>query len=386
MRKTQLRITKAKVRRGKAWDRYYCVVVPKLGGGRTRRFFKFDEEGKQEAETFLDISKTQQQNYGTAALSLSPHQRAEYLWCCDALKPYDCTLREAVAFIMPHLKARNRTCTVKDLIAEISKVKKADGSSARYLEDIESRLGQFEQVFGSKNVSAVHSKEVDDWLRSLSVAATTRNNFRRVLIVAFNFAKQRGYCIDNPAKQSAKAKEIESPVGILSVNQLSRLIAECDEILLPFLTIGAFAGLRRAELERLDWSEVDLQSGLIEVTARKAKSARRRFVKIKANLSEWLRSIAKSEGKVTPANYRKLLDEARAKAEIKDWPQNALRHSFASYHLAHFQDAAALALEMGHASSGLVFQHYREVVKPKEAARYWEIKPASAENVVAMTA
>ena len=62
-------------------------------------------------------------------------------------------------------------------------------------------------------------------------------------------------------------------------------------------------------------------------------------------------------------------------AGITDWPDNALRHSFASYHLAHFKDAAALALEMGHTDSGMIFNHYRQLVKPKEARRYWKIKP-----------
>jgi integrase len=146
----------------------------------------------------------------------------------------------------------------------------------------------------------------------------------------------------------------------------------------PFIATGAFAGLRRAELERLDWREIDLQAGLIEVTAQNAKSARRRFVKIQPNLAEWLKPYEQASGNVTPAEYRKLLDAARSAAAITDWPQNALRHSFASYHLAHFNDAAALALEMGHTNSNLVFQHYRQVVRPKQAERYWKIAPASS--------
>jgi len=73
--------------------------------------------------------------------------------------------------------------------------------------------------------------------------------------------------------------------------------------------------------------------------------------------------------------FRQGLDKARADAGIKHWPHNALRHSFASYHLAHLNDAAKLALELGHTNAHLVFQHYREVVRPKEAERYWQIKP-----------
>ena len=48
----------------------------------------------------------------------------------------------------------------------------------------------------------------------------------------------------------------------------------------PMLAIGAFAGLREAEIRRLDYSEVDLARGHIEVKAAKAKSAERRIVPI----------------------------------------------------------------------------------------------------------
>ena len=150
-----------------------------------------------------------------------------------------------------------------------------------------------------------------------------------------------------------------------------------DAKLVPFIAIGTFAGLRRAELERLEWSEVDLESGLITVQAVKAKSARRRFVKIRPNLASWLAPYAARRGMVTPGNCRKMLEATRVAAGIKHWPSNALRHSFASYHLAHFNDAAALALELGHTDAGLVFQHYRQIVKPKDAERYWNLSPTA---------
>jgi integrase len=128
----------------------------------------------------------------------------------------------------------------------------------------------------------------------------------------------------------------------------------------------------------LDWKEVDLSSSLIEVTASKAKSARRRFVKIQPNLAKWLQPRAQLSGTVTPFAYRVLLESARKAAGIEQWPQNALRHGFASYHLAQFNNAALLALELGHTNSNLVFQHYRQLVKPKQAERYWKIAPAPA--------
>jgi integrase len=377
MRKTATKLSKVRIN-GRP---FYCVTWPKIGKGRNRQFFK----DKAEAETVLEKKLIEQENFGTAGLSFSDRQRAEYLECAEKLQPFGVTIRDAVNFYVPHLRALKRTCSAAELVSELLKVKEADGASERYLSDLRSRLTQFSDAFDGKPVAEITSPQIDEWLRSLSdkqtgkrLSPVTRNNFRRVLIVAFNFAVGRGYCVGNPAEQSAKAKEIQSAVGILTVDQTARLLENAAPELLPYISIGAFAGLRRAELERLDWQEVDLQSSLIEVTAIKAKSARRRFVKIQPNLAKWLQPYAQLSGNVTPPGYRVLLESAREAAGIEQWPQNALRHGFASYNLAKFNDAAALALELGHTNSNLVFQHYRQLVKPKQAERYWKIVPAVA--------
>ena len=84
-----------------------------------------------------------------------------------------------------------------------------------------------------------------------------------------------------------------------------------------------------------------------------------------------------------PENLRTRIEADRDHAGLREnWPTNALRHSFGSYHLAQFKDTAALALEMGN-SPDVIFRHYRELVKPKDAERYWQIKPsASADRKV----
>jgi integrase len=211
---------------------------------------------------------------------------------------------------------------------------------------------------------------------------------RRVVVTAFNYAIAEGYATSNPAAKTALAREANSPPGILSVSQTAALLEAASSDLLPHLAIAAFAGLRRAELERLAWGEIDFGSGLIEVTAKKSKTARRRFVKIQPNLRAWLMPHRQLRGNVTPEEpiFRQLFDQARKAAGIDEWPTNALRHSFASYHLAKFQNAGALALQLGHANSGMIFAHYREILKPKEAERYWNIKPVVTRKVVAFTA
>jgi integrase len=74
---------------------------------------------------------------------------------------------------------------------------------------------------------------------------------------------------------------------------------------------------------------------------------------------------------------RKRLERDRANAGIAEWKPNALRHSFASYALRYSENANAVALEMGHSDADLLFKHYRELVLPAEARKYWNLVPTT---------
>ncbi len=56
------------------------------------------------------------------------------------------------------------------------------------------------------------------------------------------------------------------------------------------------------------------------------------------------------------------------------WKHNALRHSFISYRVADIQNVAQVALEAGN-SPQMIFQHYRELVRPAAAKEWFAIEP-----------
>ena len=308
--------------------------------------------------------------------------------CADALRTFGKTIKDATDFFLAHLKASEKSCTAIHLVKELVAAKEKDGASVRHVNDLRVRLNRFAKKFDGQMVATITSGEIDDWLRSLNVSPVTRNNFRRLVVLMFNFAIGRGYTSSNPAEKTAKAREPKAKPGILSVEQASALLSRAAPEILPYIAIGLFAGLRRAEIERLDWSEVDFDSGHIEVTAEKSKSkVANRFITMQPNLREWLLPHRKLKGNVTPQarfEFRQLFEQARKDAAIDEWPENALRHSFASYHVAKFGDAKGLALEMGHMDSGMLFNHYRALVKQNEAERYWNIRPVAKANVVPM--
>jgi integrase len=360
------------------------VVRSKIRGKWERKFF----QTKAEAETYAQQKEIELLNQGREGVQFPSWLRIRAQQGQERLESHGKTISDAVEFYVKHLEATQRSAKVWQALDELIENRKASGASKRYCYDLKLRIGRFGKDFADRIVSTINTAEIDDWLTGLNLAPVTRNTFRRDLRTFFSFCFTRRYCLDNPVLKTRKAKEVEGEIGILSVDQTARLLEAADQASLPYFAIGAFAGLRPAELQRLDWEEIHWESKLIEVKAAKSKTAQRRLIKLPSNLEKWLWPYRKNHGPVSPPGLRKLELETRQRAKITDWPANALRHGFASYHLAHFKNAAELALEMGHTNQQMIFDHYRQLVRPADAARYWKISPASAAKgkIVAISA
>ena len=75
-----------------------------------------------------------------------------------------------------------------------------------------------------------------------------------------------------------KRSEKRAPVEIFTPKELAALFGNASAEVAPCLALAAFAGLRSAEILRLDWPDIERHAGFIEVAAHKAKTATRRIV------------------------------------------------------------------------------------------------------------
>jgi integrase len=159
---------------------------------------------------------------------------------------------------------------------------------------------------------------------------------------------------------------------IYTVDEIAGLLSKADKRLVPYLAIGALAGLRQAEIMRLDWSEVG--EDFIEVTAEKAKTRVRRLVPVKPNLEAWIKDARKKSGPV--CSFGNVVNQLMklSKAAKVTWKKNALRHSYISYRVAECSDVARVAEESGN-SAAIIRSNYLERVKPAQAAEWFAIKP-----------
>ena len=354
--------------------------------GKGRKFFKTRTEADAEAMR----QRTLLERHSREAIGLSQREMSDFIEARTRLAEYGETIGSAVQFRVDHLaRVRRHGITTAQLRDEILEAKLKDGRSEVYLRDLRYRLNKFIQDFGDRAIAGITVDELDDWLRALPYSPQSRTNYRRIVGLLFSYAESRGIVEKNPIPRTAKPKLIDKAPEIFAVDELRALLDSASRDapdVLPMLAIGAFAGLREAEIKRLDWNEVDLARGHIEIKAAKAKSARRRIVSIQPNLAEWLRPYAAMNGSVVPEGARGKLDRVCKAAGLSRWPQNGLRHSFASYRLAACYDAPRVAGELGHTSPQMLYSTYREVVLPEEAERYWKLVPeVKAENVVAFS-
>jgi integrase len=364
---------------------YWQVATRSYTDGDGRRVVpRKTFRSKAEAIAYARLKRIERENRGILSVSLDERARADVVEARKLLDPYPgVSILDAVRDYVARAALLTRSVTVKVAVAECLAAKKSDRLRKRYQGALRVALERFKRDFGERTMAEITAAEIDAWLRSLMVAPVTRNSTRLRLSALFSYAKDRGWIATNPVLEIKKLRTGDTLPGILTPDQVARLLEAASSATLPYWAIGAFAGLRSAELERLAWRDIHFDEKVIEVPARTSKTASRRFVTLRPNLLEWLKPYRRMQGELCPTNLRKRLEaDRKAAGLLQNWPTNCLRHSFASYALARWKDAAATALELGHIRPDVTFRHYHQRVRKSEAIRYWKIVPVEKTTTV----
>ena len=301
------------------------------------------------------------------------------------------TITEAVAFFLKKNPTTLPPMTVEEAKVEFLKAKTADKVSKIYIEDLTWRLNAFAEKFNVQ-ISSITATDLNAFLRGLSCGSRSRNNYRLAIATLIKFCEQVGYLhagsIDTAAVK--KAKETDEEIEIFSAQEMSKLLLAAKTPLkmgvnhrytegngmLPLLLLGAFAGLRTAEIERQRWEDINLERGFIRVTGAKGNTAMKRLVPISDSLKAWLMTCRKDKGPVLDIKWiHEAVKRLSTRAGVP-WKHNALRHSFISYRCAETQDVAKTSFEAGN-SPKMIHRHYRELVTPEQAKEWFAITPAN---------
>jgi site-specific recombinase XerD len=305
------------------------LVYRTASGGRVRFTVSWYREGRRMRQVFGTLEEAKKEALFVARriqlgmphlTDLNPHDREAYLAARTLADEAGLPL---VAAVEDYLRARQiagseslaamaaeyskhfgnltRRATVPEVVAQLIASKTQDGSSARHLAQIRSMLTRFAAAHPGV-IPDVTSSDIDAWLRSLEVSPSSRNSMLVHVNLLFSYAlEQNSLPAGRPISPSQlrKVNVADSENEIFQPHEFRRIIHAAPAHLIPLLSISAFAGIRAAELVRLDWSAVNLERRLIQIRAGQAKTASRRLMPITENLAEWLQPLQRNGRVIT---------------------------------------------------------------------------------------
>lgn len=320
-----------------------------------------------------------------APLRMSLYEAAMHMKEALEILPPGTSLAEACRSYV----ARNPAAATPRLVAEVLKDLIADrqssGCSEEHLRDFQKRLGPFAETFACP-IGSIHPTAVREYLTNLRgakgqlLSPRSRENSRRLITALFNFASQQRLIGKDLAQEVAEIpppKIRPTPTTTFTPIEIKTILDAAIGSDQALIAIGGFAGLRTAELHRLDWRNVRLNEGHIVVDSSISKTAARRIVPIAPNLAAWLRPLAQPSGRISRHAHEHRLAWTFCKIGTTagvTWQRNGLRHSFVTYRLAQVRNAPQVALEAGHTVT-VLHSSYAELATAAQAHEWFNVMP-----------
>ena len=392
--------------------RYY------LGGKRQNKKFSDLNKAKLHARSVLNKIR----NNETEALKLTGLDRAAYVEAKSILQKLDgspslvvaiqeyaaaksilqgshTSLEQVAKDYVRRNQAIERQATVAELVEELIAVKEKSNLSDDYIRTLRRlrRFGKDLQINAHELNFPILQEYIDSMVdrRGNPTTPRTKRNYWKLINTLIQFGVRRK-CISAELLDQVKGMELPkdnpSEINIWTPSEFAEMLNATRPELIPTLVLGGFAGIRTAEINRLDWTDIDLERKMVKIAVSNAKTRSRRIVPLCDAPVAWLKPYSTRTGKVayyaeTNKYAAAVMSDVRTARELQgyftepEWKKNALRHSYISYRLAETQNAHKVAIEAGNSES-IIFKNYRELVTPEEAKAWFSILPTGEKNII----
>jgi integrase/recombinase XerD len=362
-------------------------------GRRERHFFKLLKDAQAAAKKLRKDAA----EHGHKSQAIRPGLAEDATAAAALLEPYGVTLTAAAAFY----RAAKETETASVPTSEALKQWLIDVEAkvrGRTLTNYKQTSKRFEAL-GKKPLASVTRADLQAIIAPPGMAATTAAGHFRVGLAFWNWCTRRGWCTAEPfEKLDRPAKGARKKIEFLTPEDSAALLAAAVEYYpqaVPMFAVGLFAGVRPVELTRLDPDLVAADG--IDVGADESKGESRRHIVPCETLALWLERHPFQ----TVSNWDRVWDACRRLAgwdvasEFADkmladgkldklppptrgpWPQDGMRHSCATYHVAVGVDLGGMAFWFGHTGGETTLRRfYVGKAKRKEALEFFAIVPA----------
>lgn len=252
--------------------------------------------------------------------------------------------------------------------------------------------GNFAQQYPTLHLHEVTPAHIAEFTKG--DADKTRASKKSKLGSLFNWALDESHrFIDRHPTTGASERKVkkarEDDVSTLSIEAVKALLEQAstlyDGSLIPYLALKLFAGIRSDEIGRLEWDDVNLDTGYIRMSAKKSKTGSARSIRIYDNLHQWIEPFHAKGDPIIPtgfihrwgivrhkSGFKKPRDKVN-KLKLPIWPRNVLRHTAVTYHLKVNGEMATVDWA-GH-DVKVMLKHYVGLATQEDAERYWSIVP-----------
>lgn len=251
-------------------------------------------------------------------------------------------------------------------------------------------LLKFSEAHGTKRPQDLEAVAMRRWVDRLPLTTRGRFNVFAVCRDFFGSPAMRALVRDNPFSDAPPKKDKGARLRILTVPEMRALLDHTwPDWFRAWLVAGAFSGMRTREIFAVSNSAIDWEYDEIVIRredAKQGEAARPRSVTIYEPLKRHMPRGDADKALVhgySKKRWAPVIREACRMIGVEPsptpsgtmslkWPDNSLRHSFASYHLAHFKDAVQTAFLMG-TSPRLLYETYANQVSRRDAQKWWEL-------------
>lgn len=251
---------------------------------------------------------------------------------------------------------------------------------------ITARLFRVMPTMAKRLVCTITMADGERMLNTVFLTAPGRNKAHRHFSALFRYAMRHDWCSDNPFKTIPYEKVREQTIAALTLLQIKQLLTVLrrPEFNACSAAVGLmlWAGVRPQELTRLQWKDVDWEENLLYLQPTHTKTGGKRTITLYPVLQRHLNAFrathpCRPEEKIVPLNWSRLWRRIREAAGLIPWQTDALRHTYASYHLKKFNDLQALQWEMGHRSADMLRTRYLNMrgITQAAAESFWALPP-----------
>lgn len=124
---------------------------------------------------------------------------------------------------------------------------------------------------------------------------------------------------------------------------------------------------------------MNLDTGVIHITAEVSKVREARKITIQPNLAAWLRAYPLEKFPIVLGNFKKRRQKFANKFGLT---HDVLRHTFISMFVAKIRSIGEAAIQAGN-SEAIIRKHYLDLKSPKEADEFFAIVPKHAARPMA---